>query len=214
MKNKYRVGIIILLIILGCGLILIILLPAKKNAIEVPDSIKEEINQIGDSDIIWGDINCQNTIVAYIDYNCGYCKKFLEEILPKLNRNYIQEGKIKLVVRLVCGKTDIKAIKAYQTAICINKFGHYVKLHELLMHESKIIYTHHFEDLMNEYIVTNTDVAECILNHNNRYILNNIYQLQELKTNGTPTFVINNELIVGYKSFDYWKKKIEEKFNI
>lgn len=214
MNNKYKSGILILVIGLLGAFILVILLNDKKETKYVPESLINEINQISERDIVWGDINCTHTIFAYLDYNCIYCQKFWEETLPELNKQYIQTGKINVVVRLVCGKTNMKAIKACQTAICINQFGRYESLHELFMHESNIIYTDHFDRLIDEYIASNVDIAECILNQGNSSVLKNIYQLQELNSRGTPTFVIENEIVVGYKGYEYWEEKIETKFNV
>lgn len=171
------------------------------------------ITQINDNDIILGNPNAKATIVLYFDYNCKYCNKFFENVYPELKSNFLDKDLATLILRPVCKSNDIAATKAYQTVICINKFGQFDKLHRLLLHEPKIIYTKHFQQLIDDYINTNANVAECILNSDDEAIKKNIFQFQQLKTKGTPTFVINNKVIIGYKNYHFFEEELKNIIN-
>ncbi|TRX71832.1 thioredoxin domain-containing protein [Carboxylicivirga sp. M1479] len=168
----------------------------------------KQINVIRDSDIIFGDASAPQTILLFFDYNCSYCKRFFTDVYPNLEEYYIKTGQVKLVMRLVCRGSDQVASKAYQTAICIDKYGDYSKLHALLMHKSEIIYSTHFQQLIEDYIASNELIGDCILNTNDNPIIQNIFQFQLLKTKGTPTFVIGDEVVSGYQDFDYLSDKL------
>ncbi|WP_439184952.1 DsbA family protein [Carboxylicivirga taeanensis] len=174
------------------------------------DEQLEEIKQVRVSDIVFGQESAEQSIILYYDYNCSYCKKFFDEVYPSLHDDFIRTGKIKLVLRLICRGNDAMALRAYQTAICINKFGSYEKLHALLLHNSQIMYTEHFNQLIDDYVVENEFLGECILDSDGSDIIRNIYEFQVLKTKGTPTFVLGSDVISGFKDYNYLKKKINK----
>ena len=172
-----------------------------------------EVNHVSDNDIVFGNEQIKHSIIIYFDYNCGYCQKFFKNTYPELER-FISNGEINLVLRLVCNKTDKAALDAYQTAICINKLGSFKNLHKLLLYEGRIIYTEHFRQLIDEYIHTNSDIAECIVNENNNAIKHNINQFQELNIKGTPTFIIGKKVLVGYRNIENIIETLETEFNL
>ncbi|MCU4162972.1 DsbA family protein [Carboxylicivirga caseinilyticus] len=198
---------LIISIVSICIIALVTYLFLNKNKNDAPIN---EITLLSDYDIIIGEFNASNTLILYFDYNCKYCKKFFENVYPEIKKQFIDGGILKIVLRPVCKSNDITATNAYQTLLCINKFGNFDKLHQLLLHEPRIIYTEQYQQLTDEFINTNANVAECILNTNNEAILKNIYEFQELKTKGTPTFVLNNKVIVGYKDFQFFEDRIKK----
>jgi len=171
-------------------------------------------SKITGNEIIFGDENAAHSIIVYFDYNCDFCKKFFRESYPSLNEQYIKPGRVKLVLKLVCNNTDIFALKAYLTAICVNKFGNYKKLHQLLMHKSEIIYTEHFSELIDELIYANDAIAGCILNNEYNPVKESNLQLQKLKTYGTPTFIINNSVVAGYIDFSSLQKVLKKEYSL
>lgn len=198
-------GIIILGILLALTLVISILYFNKDK--KTNPAILSSISQITDDDIVIGDYNASTSMIMYYDYNCKYCKKFFTDLYPDLYKNYIQTGKVKLVLRLICKANDRLATEAYQTVVCINKFGNFEKLHKLLLHKSEIIYSEYFQELKDEYIATNSNVGECIINSENQAIIRNIHQFQTLETKGTPTFIIGKDIVVGLKDMEYFKQQ-------
>jgi len=168
----------------------------------------DEISMGLEGDIIMGEPDAPGNVILFFDYNCRYCKKFFNEVYPQLERDYIKRGKLKLTLRLICSGNDENALLANQTAICINKFGNFGKLHDLLMHRYDVIYSSQFNQLIESYIGANEFLGECILNSNHNDVIRNIYQFQLLKQKGTPTFVIGDEVVVGYRDYEYFKNKL------
>lgn len=191
---KKNIALTSILIILICFIVGYYYLHKNK----MTKAIIKNISQYQYNDIIIGNYDASQSIILFFDYNCTYCKKFFNEVYPSLDVNYIQTGKVNLILKLVCSPTDIKALQAYQTVICINNHGDFQKLHKLLLYKNEIIYTEHFDMLIEDYITTNEVIGDCIINTNYEAVLKNIYQLQQLNTKGTPTFVINNKIINGF----------------
>ena len=167
------------------------------------------IQQERESDIVIGNPDAKNNIIVFFDYNCTYCRKFMSETYPEIENTFLKKHDIKLCLRLVCSPTDALATKAWQTAICLNKTGDFIKLHKLLMHKPEIIYTQHFADLTDTFISTNNIFEECFVTSDNQDIKRNIYQFQQLQTKGTPTFVIGQKVVKGYKNAANFKQIIE-----
>jgi protein-disulfide isomerase len=204
-KLHYWVLVIILLLGVTCYFISI-----KNNSEEI---VLKDIYQIGENDIILGDYHAVNTMIVFFDYNCTYCKKFANETLPLLENELMKNNKLKIILKLVCKPTDKLALKAYQTAICINRFGDFQKLHKLLLHKGEIIYTEHFNQLIHDYISMNEDVAECIMNSDFKDVKKNIYQLQQINSKGTPTFIIGKRIIKGFKSYDELNEILDSEYS-
>jgi protein-disulfide isomerase len=51
------------------------------------------------ADRILGDPNAPVTIIEYSSLTCSHCRQFHVEILPKIKKNYIDTGKVKLIYR-------------------------------------------------------------------------------------------------------------------
>lgn len=43
-----------------------------------------------------GDANASVTVVEFSDYQCSHCKRFHEQVLPRIQENYIETGQVKL----------------------------------------------------------------------------------------------------------------------
>lgn len=51
------------------------------------------------ADRVLGDPNAPVTIIEYSSLTCPHCRQFHVEILPKIKKNYIDTGKVKLIYR-------------------------------------------------------------------------------------------------------------------
>ena len=209
--NKKIIWIVLCTIIVGAIFIIVV----KKTDLFSNSNINlTELSKIGENDIILGDYNATNSIILFYNYNCKFCVKFFNEVYPELNKEYINKGKLNIILKLVCNPTDKAALKAYQTVVCINKFGNFQKLHKLLLYKGEIIYTNNFKELEEEYINTNNFVGECMMNSNGNDIKKNISQFQKVNTRGTPTFIIGKQILKGYKSFERLSEIIDSEFNL
>ena len=50
-------------------------------------------------DMVLGDPNAPVTIIEYASFTCPHCKNFHEGTFKKLKKNYIDEGKVKFILR-------------------------------------------------------------------------------------------------------------------
>jgi len=52
-----------------------------------------------DDDPILGDKNAKVTLIEFSDYECPFCKRFYDDALTQIKKEYIDTGKVKLVFR-------------------------------------------------------------------------------------------------------------------
>lgn len=52
-----------------------------------------------DDDPVLGNKNAPLTLIEFSDFECPFCKRSFDQLLPELKKNYIDTGKLKLVYR-------------------------------------------------------------------------------------------------------------------
>lgn len=92
------------------------------------------LNQVStNDDPVLGDKNAPLTIVEFSDYECPFCKRSFDQVLPELKKNYIDSGKLKLVFRDFPLSFHVNAHKEAEAAECARSQGGdniYFKFHD------------------------------------------------------------------------------------
>lgn len=86
-----------------------------------------------DDDAVLGDKNAPVTMIEFIDYECPFCKRFADETLPQIKSEYIDTGKVKLVMRDLPLAFHQNAHKESQATECAREQGGdsaYFKYHD------------------------------------------------------------------------------------
>jgi hypothetical protein len=130
-------------------------------------------------------------------------------MLPGAEKGIYRKHRVKLVMRLLENTNHPDALNAAKTAICINRYGYFDKLHELLLTNSRVIFTPEFRDMVNDFTARDNLVAECILGGQaDEYILQIRNEFRKFGLSGTPTFIINRNVYPGYRSYQEFRKII------
>ncbi len=141
------------------------------------------------------------TIVEFSDYQCPYCKRFADNTLAQLKREYIDTGKVRLVFKDMPLHFHQHARKAAQAAHCAGEQGKYWPMHDLLFKNSKQLQ----EEKLPAYAATlkldAAKFASCLSSKRHlAQIDSDIAEAQKNSITGTPTFVIGKtakDLIKG-----------------
>ena len=141
-----------------------------------------------------GNLDGDVTIVEFLDYNCGYCKK----AQPVLMDLVAKDKNVRLVLIEIPILAESSATAA-QWALAANQLGGYGIFHEKLM-------TH--KGPINEEVLTgfakdaNLDPAKVKELANSQditgQVAKNLAKAQEIGINGTPGFIIGDDIIRGY----------------
>lgn len=147
------------------------------------------------------------TIVEYSNYLCPHCRDFALETLPKIHDKYIKTGKVRYVVHYF---TFDNAIQPTEAAMCAADQGRFWEYDHLLFLDQRY-YTR--DDLLGyaEQVGLNVETfTEC---------LDGGVHFEELQkstmegfavgVNGTPTFFVNGEQVIGAYPFEYFEAMID-----
>jgi protein-disulfide isomerase len=186
----------------------------SKSTGKLYETVKQEVVQKTE-DVIFGDDGAPKTVFMYASYNCDFCRYFFSRTYPDLKSNYLDNGKLKLVIKWVDFDDNPQVLYSLQAASCIGRFGVYEKFHQLLLVNPTVVFTEDFAQLVDDIMEDNPEIAECILqNDEYSYLRENVKEFRENKLTGTPTFVLNNHAYSGFISYDNFKKLLEKELDI
>ena len=162
-----------------------------------------------------GNKDAKVTIITYESLTCGHCADFHKNVYPKLKKEFIDTGLVKIEFRHF--PLDMAALNASKIAQC-NNDGKSDLLHFLFSNQKKWAIGQSVEAanenlkklLKDENI--NIDFEKCT---NNKviedYVLNNrIEGVKKFKVNATPTIIINNKKFDKTLNYKNLKKFIEK----
>ena len=150
---------------------------------------------------IGGNPNGDITLVEFVDYRCSYCKKAHKEVEKLLSL----DGNIRFVIKEfpILGD-DSLVLSKFALAIKIVHGDEIYKLvHDILIKMKSPPSEKAFNQIMsNLNLDANLVKSAMESNEVNGMIAYTLTLAEKLKISGTPTFIMNDELIRGYVPFD------------
>lgn len=206
MKQLFSCFVFVGLLVLGSC--------SKKSSDKSFETIKHEVTQKS-GDVILSDDSAPKTVFMYASYNCDFCRYFFSRTYPDLKSNYLDNGKLKLVIKWVDFQDNPQVLYSLQAASCIGRFGIYEKFHQLLLVNPGVVFTNDFVELVDDIMEDNSEIAQCILQNNEyEYLRGNVKEFRNNNLSGTPAFVLNNHAYSGFISYDNFKKLLKKEFDI
>ena len=101
-----------------------------------------------DDDYVRGKSDAPLTLIEFSDFQCPFCAQFYKNVLPQLDKKYIQTGKLKFVYRdFPIASLHKDAFNAAGAANCAGEQGKFWAMHDLLFENIKAL----GEDHLNQY---------------------------------------------------------------
>ena len=167
--------------------------------------------------LLEGNIDAKISIIVYESLTCSHCADFHKKVYPKLKKDFIDTGLIKIEFRSF--PLDLAALNASKIAHCRND-GKTDILHFLYENQKKWVQGETIEDInkhLKKLIVTNlpfdfTEFESCLANKDiEDHVLNDrINAVKEFKINSTPTLIINDKKFDNPQNYKKLKKTIEK----
>ena len=80
-----------------------------------------------------GNKDAKVLVVVYADYQCPFCRRHAQQVLPELLKNYVDTGKLKFVMKeFPIPNLHPQAEGASQAALCAQDQGKYWEMHDRL----------------------------------------------------------------------------------
>ena len=165
--------------------------------------------------IFSGNENAKITIIAYESLTCSHCADFHKIVYPKLKKDFIDTGHVKLEFRHF--PLDIAALNAAKIAQC-KKDQSLEILESLYSNQQAWVKGNTIKEINNNLKLFvknqgfNINFEECL---NNKviedFILNDrVEGTKNFKVNATPTIIINNEKFEKSLNYKNLKKTLEK----
>ena len=162
-----------------------------------------------DNSMIVGNKNASKIIYEFVDYNCGYCLKFHQQVLSVLNED--QNTKIVIMQMPILGENSITFSKIAIAASFQNKFE---EVHNYLYSSER---KSKMADILGDLFLMNINIAQLEKDMNSeevsKVILSHEKFVNEFKFNGTPAIIIGETIIPGYIEKDKIIEILENEFS-
>jgi protein-disulfide isomerase len=150
------------------------------------------------------------------DFQCPYCRTFVEEILPTLDAEYIQTGKAQLVfVNLPLVDLHPNAAAAHEFAMCAAQQDRFWPAHDLLFRHQESWGgsskpAEFFLSLIDSVALDRAVLMECVETGALRWLVQaEAVALFQKGIRSTPSFVIDQGLMVGAQSIELWRQVLD-----
>ena len=165
--------------------------------------------------LLEGNIDAKISIIVYESLTCGHCADFHKEVYPKLKKDFIDNGLVKIEFRSF--PLDLAALNASKIAHCRND-GKTDILHFLYKNQKKWVRGETIEDInkhLKNIVVeseSGLDFEGCLVNKIiEDHVLNDrISAVKKFKIDSTPTLIINDKKFDNPQNYKKLKKTIEK----
>ena len=173
---------------------------AIQSDFELVKKHKKAIFEDGFS-FIGGNPNGDITLVEFVDYRCGYCKKAHNEVEKLLST----DGNIRFVIKEfpILGEDSLVLSKFALAVKIVHGDEIYKLVHDILIKMKSPPSQKAFDQIISNLNLDAKPIENAMeSNEVNGMIAYTRTLAERLKISGTPTFVMNDELIRGYVPFD------------
>ena len=162
-----------------------------------------------------GSVDAKVSIIVYESLTCGHCADFHKDVYPKLKKDFIDNGLVKIEFRSF--PLDLAALNASKIAHCKND-GKTDLLHFLYENQKKWVrgetikdINKHLKDLINKN-ENLLDFESCLTNKSiENHVLNErINGAKKFNIEATPTLIINDKKFDNPHNYKKLKKTIEK----
>ena len=157
------------------------------------------------------------TIVEFSDFQCPYCRRSFETVIPQILKNYVAQGKVRFVYKhfAFLGQESIWAAEASECAADQGKFWEY---HDELFKKAGMAGGENAGYFTKDGLIQYADAlnldmprfTSCILGDLTLSRVNqDLQEGRSLNVRSTPTFFVNQTLLIGAQPWDAFVNAID-----
>jgi protein-disulfide isomerase len=171
-----------------------------------PDTPKTASVSIGKETTLLGAADAPVTVVEFTDYQCPFCKRFVQTTFPMLKRDFIDTGKVRWIVRDLPLGFHPNANKAAQAAHCAADQGRYWEMRDTLFRNNTNLGVQQLPGYAREIGLDVTAFEACLSGDRHQALIDQSSQeANRIRITGTPSFVIgktagdtvSGQLVIG-----------------
>jgi protein-disulfide isomerase len=191
-------------------------LPAKITDPNEEPTVVEGMT-IQDNDHVLGSPDAKVTIFEYSDFQCPFCRSFYNSAYQSIKSKYVDTGEVKLVFRHLPLSFHPAAAISASAVECASEQGQFWEMHDKIFdaqtpHGGGTV-QYGIDDLVTwaDEIGLDADlIKSCI--ESEKYtgkIAANSNEATQFGLNGTPSFIVNNKVVIGALPFSAFSEVIE-----
>ena len=160
------------------------------------------------------------TIVEFSDFECSYCRRFHEQVMPHLKRDYIDTGLVRFVHKDLPLPFHPHALPAAAAARCAGEQDRYWDLYSGLFDQQNCLNCKGILAIAAEEELNTTALKACMERESTLAVINaNRSEASLHNISATPTFIIgptrsngslDGQIIEGAVPWDTFKSTIEK----
>lgn len=171
----------------------------------------ELIAKLGETGQAKGKETAKVTMVEFSDFQCPYCGRYSSETFPKIDKEYIQTGKVRYVFHHYPLPFHQNAQKAAEATECAADQGKFWEMHDRLFVDQEKLAVADLKQYATTLNLRTSDFNACLDSGKYQNKVQDDLKLgQSVGVNGTPAFFINGRLVSGAQPFESFKQIIEE----
>lgn len=158
-----------------------------------------------------GSADAPVVVVAFSDFQCGYCRRFWQETFPQIEERYIRTGKARLVHRhmAILGEASVHAAQA---AACADEQGKFWEYHDTLLRNTSAFAfsSARLKQYAGDLGLDGKAFGACV--DSKRYAKQVEAETilgRALGATGTPAFLLNGQLLIGAYPFATFQQALD-----
>jgi protein-disulfide isomerase len=161
-----------------------------------------------------GPVDAAVTVTEFASITCPHCAAFNENTFPKIKAAYVDTGKIRYVFREFPLDPVAAASSVLSRCIADGDAEKYFAVTDVMFRQDWSRFTKPRDTLIQVGKQSGLDedqVRDCLKNEAvfNKIVADRIYANAKLGINSTPTFLINEDRVVGNAPFEEFDRRIK-----
>jgi protein-disulfide isomerase len=188
---------------------------ATDTAAQPADSLRDALLRRADLGRIKGSDTASTWLIVISDFQCPYCKLWHDETAPRIDREYVRTGKIRIAYLNLPISTHRNAWPAHEAAMCAAEQGQFWPVADALFRTQRdwkargdaVAY---FDSLTGALPLDHARLRACIAGGQLKPLIQADFdRSSRLGIGSTPSFLIGRQLLVGAQPFEAFKSALD-----
>ncbi len=192
--------------------------PQAQQAPQEPSVVSDDVWKeiIKNPTAVKGDNKAKVTLVEFTDFQCPFCKRYADETMGQIEKEYVATGKVKYIARTLPLEFHQFAQAAAEAAKCAGVQGKYFEYSaQLFANQDSWSKETDVSKVFAGYAAAlgldGAKFSQCAANGEQKAAVEADAALAKKGgLGGTPSFVINAKILVGAQPFVQFKAAIDE----
>lgn len=150
------------------------------------------------------------TVIEYTDFQCPYCGRFATETFPTIRQDYVDTGKVRWVFRHFPIPGHANSQAAAEASECAADQGTFWEYKDLLFHNQSALSDADLKAYASQSGLDSASFDACVDGGGKAaHVQEDFSGGIAIGVRGTPTFFINGEKVVGFKSAEAFSSLLD-----